>query len=442
MIDKTILKRLRRCLNVSKWFLMAILVTAFLFLGCEDPLEVENPNSLVEEDLDNPSAASAIASGALATTARGMAYMLAPYEAATDEVTWIGSRDAWRQLNFGNVTDFSNEFTDDAFKFLSEGRWMADKAVIQLEKFNTEGTLGDPDDLARAYLYAAFIRVYLGNFMDDYAFSDRREPAPAVGENNMSMVYEDAVDLLNKAEAVVKDDELKRRILGMRALAKHSRAVWDLLNPKGSTPANPYVDAGVDDATAALALMDAEYLWQLDYVTTLIFNNLAWQTVGREELAVVTPLPTDPIDGITDPRMQRIAKDYTEGAQDIWGDSFSPVTVISAREMHLIIAEAFIARGDEASAIAEINNVRALDGLTAYDPAVHTGITVGQMLQHERHANLFLQGKRLSDMYRFDIKDSEWQETSDAFRIPGSFLPITISEIQANPLISIPGGGG
>ncbi len=103
--------------------------------------------------------------------------------------------------------------------------------------------------------------------------------------------------------------------------------------------------------------------------------------------------------------------------------------------MHLIIAESKLASGDEAGAKAEINTVRAMDNLTALD----TQMSVADMLIHERRANLFLQGRRLNDMYRFGIKDAEWQSTSDAFNVPGSFLPITISERRANPLIPISG---
>lgn len=425
------LKVLKQGIQYFQLFLIPVLL---LFInGCEDPLQVENPNKLVEEDLDNPAAASAIANGALATCAQGMAYVLAPYEDATDEVTWIGSRDAWRQLNFGIVTDINNEFVDNAFKFIAEGRWMADKAVSQLEKFSADGTLENPVDLARSYLYAAFIRVYIADFFDDFAFSDRRDPGPAIGEDQMFSLYDQAIELLTKGLNIAQtegDVEHQRRILAMRARAKHAKAIWNLLNPKGSIPTDPFVDAGTDDAAAALELMDSEWKWDLQYDPTQAWNDLAWQINGRKELAIVTPLATDPIDGITDPRMQNIANNFTN--KTLYGDAYSPVTVVSAREMHLIIAEGFIARGNLEEAKNEINAVRALDNLTLV-----TNQDVKEILIHERRANLFLQGKRLQDMYRFGIIDKEWQDTSDAVRTPGSFFPITISERLANPLIPI-----
>ncbi|MCZ6818985.1 MAG: hypothetical protein O7G31_05775 [Calditrichaeota bacterium] len=97
----------------------------------------------------------------------------------------------------------------------------------------------------------------------------------------------------------------------------------------------------------------------------------------------------------------------------------------------MIIAESDIARSTAGAAVVHMNTIRALDGLTAItteDPAT--------MLQHERRANLHMQGRRLGDMYRFGIQDATWQTTSDAVTVPGSFLPITISEKMSNPLIN------
>ena len=54
------------------------------------------------------------------------------------------------------------------------------------------------------------------------------------------------------------------------------------------------------------------------------------------------------------------------------------------------------------------------------------------MLIHERRVNLFMQGRRLNDMYRFGIQSSAWQSTRKAATNPGTFLPITKVELDAN----------
>ncbi len=412
--------------------LAALLVVGLVALGavgCSDPLNVDNPNSLLEQDLENPAAANALVNGALVTASRGITYTLAPYTVATDEGTWIGSRDAWQQLDFGILSDFNNEFVDAAWPFITEARWSADNAVQRLEQFDQEGTLPDRKDLARAYLFAAMVRVYIADMFDDFVFSDRQDAKPPIGENNMGSLYDQAVDLLGKGLTIaneVGDDELQKRIVALRARAKHAKAVWSLLNPKGSTPSDPFVNAGADDAGAALAMMSNDWRWQLEFSSSTTANWWSFQVNSRQELAVL-PQPNDPIDDIPDPRIAAAIAEFTDRST---GDRYNPLTVVSAREMHLIIAESKLASGDLPAAKAHINVLRALDNLSPWtdqDPKM--------VLEWERRANLFMQGRRLSDMYRFGSKSPKWISTSDAVRVPGTFFPITIQERRANPFV-------
>ena len=137
-------------------------------MACSDPLEVENPNSLLEDDLKAPTAAVALANGAEVTLARAAGLMYAPYTIATDEGTWIGSRDAWNQLNKGAMGDPNNEFVDEAWPFATEARFMADFAIDKLVTLNASGELDDPEHLANSYLYAAIIRVMAADMFDDF----------------------------------------------------------------------------------------------------------------------------------------------------------------------------------------------------------------------------------------------------------------------------------
>ena len=114
--------------------------------------------------------------------------------------------------------------------------------------------------------------------------------------------------------------------------------------------------------------------------------------------------------------------------------------MVSARELYLILAEAGLAAGDTLSATGQfavnINAVRALNGLTAYDPANAAHPRPLAMLTYERKANLFLQGRRLHDLYRFGARADQWQTTTpvaEAVSAPGTFFPITQIELLANP---------
>jgi hypothetical protein len=415
-----------------------------LFAGCNNLLEVDNPNNMLEESLSDPAAAAAIANGVLSTGSNGIGYCLAPYTTVTDKGIWIDSRDAWNQLDKGNITDFNNEFVDAAWPFITEARYTADNAITRLEGFRSAGTLRDVKILARAYLYSAMIRVTIGDMFDDFVYSNKQEAQPPIGEANMSQVYDQAIDHLNKAYDIAKaltgnsrDVELERRILGLRARAKQSKAIWQKINPRpvsAATLANPYVTEGVDDAQAALALpMAANYRWQLQYPGSIgAFNEWAFEVVSRQELNAIPA--KDIIDTATDdPRIVAEIADFKDRTK-YGGDRNSPFTVISEREMQLIIAEAQVV-SDPAGAAAILNALRARNSLQPL-AAPFTTATVGPLLQHERFANLFMMGRRLADMYRFGIKDARWSPTAEAVTVPGSFLPITIQERRANPYLT------
>lgn len=431
--------------------LLTILLT-LLVPGCEGVLDVKNPNNVLEDDLNNPASAIGLVAGSLATVSNGIGYIMTPNAIASDETWWIGSRDAWDQLDKGNLADINNEFVDGAWPFINEGRWMADKAISLLEGFDSGGKLTDRLLLVRAYSYAALVRVFIADMFDNFVFSDKTDAKPAIGEANMNSLYDQAVTMLDKALVIAQGGtsaahvEQQRRVLGLRARAKHAKATWALLNPRPTgTIANPYVAAADarTDALAALAVMTPDYKWAFDYFTPLTFNSIAWELIGRSEHNFGSPpitqaprtgaagtfIPNDPITGAPDVRITAIITDFRDVAK--YSDRYSPITLVSAREMHLIIAEGLLAGGDAAGARARLNTIRALNTLAPYPDTFAAGTAV----QHERRANLYLQGRRLNDMYRFGIRDIRWLAGSDAVARPGTFFPITIREIRANPNI-------
>ena len=418
--------------------------------GCESVLDVDNPNNVVEEAI-TPAASAAMANGVEASTARALGAILAPYSTVTDELDWVGSRDGWQQLDFGNVSEPNNEFTDAAFPYVAEARWFADETAARLKRYADDGALRNPIDLARTYIYGAIIYSTIADMFDDFAFSNRQEPAPPVGEANMGALYDKAIEYLNQALPIATaagDDDLRFAILGTRARVKHGKAVWAKLNPAGTTPANPLVnDAGaVADANAALALASGPAdAYELELVPGLVVGDLsmALQVNSRQEMRIgeefAFPDPNrrtragatklrDPIDDVPDPRVTANVAAYHEAGL------YAPNVIFSVRELHLILAEAALAAGNMAGFTANINAVRDDFGLTPYSgqiPAI-------EMLKHERRVNLMFTGRRLADLYRFGGKAERWQSSSHAASKPGSFFPITVRERLANPCVADP----
>lgn len=408
------------------------LLTSFALIGCA--LDVDNPNSLLEKDLGDPSAASAVAYGGWNATLNGIGYIMIANAVATDEVVWTGSRDAWRQLDKGGMKNEYNEFVDGAWPYITEGRWMADKAVSALEEFNSAGTLPNDQDLVLAYLTKAMVRVFIADMFDDFVFSNKTEAGTPFGDAGMSVLYDEASAALGKAAALASGDNVVK-VNAMKARVAHAKAVWGKNNPVDTN--SPYVNAGTSDAATALAAMDGDYKWKMNYSPSTVSNDMSWQINGRLEMDLVDspahnntkggdPVPNDLVTGAKD---TRFAAEEAVFRGDYGGTDYAPITIVSAREMHLIIAEGKKAGGDDAGCIAELNKIRAYDGLAAY-----TTEDAGAALQAERRANLFLQGRRLQDMYRFGVSSIMWDAVEKS--AAGSFFPIPIREIRANPNIS------
>ena len=411
------------------------LLLGFSLIGCD--LDVNNPNSLLEGDLSDPSAAAALANGAWNATLRGVTYMMMPHAVATDESVWIGSRDAWYQIDKGGMTNVYNEFVDQAWPYIGEGRWMADKAIRILEGLGAD--LPNDQDLVLAYLTGAMVRVYIADMFEEFVYSDKTEAGMKIENAGMSALYDEALALLAKAAPIATGDN-SVKVLSLVARTRHAKAVWGKVNPTVNT-SSPYVSAGASEAAAAAALMGADWKWRMNFSSSTVSNYMSGQINDRQEMdlfqnALVEtatpgaggdPQPNDPVTGLPDSRMSATAAEFRAGGG---GTQWAPVTITSLRGMHLIIAESKMASGDAAGCLAELNALRTFDTLDPYP----TGTDAGTALQHERRANLFLQSRRLSDMYRFNITSTVWDNVEKS--TSGSFFPITISEIRSNPNIN------
>lgn len=446
--------RLTRLGRVARRALATAAATgaAGLLGGCDAffGTDVTNPNAVVEDQLANPAAATALTNGAGASLTRAFTALYGPYGTVSDELSWIGSREFWSALDGGDIADPLNEYTDAAYPLMSEARFVADYAATQLEKLDQASTLRNRADLARAYLYAGTAYATIGHMYDDFVLgTDRLSETAPVGENNMSRMFDLAIERFDKGLAVaraINNAELQQQLLGMRAKARYQKALWAKLKPARTRPGQPLIDdaGAVADARAALAAMPSDYRWRL---TPIANNNAALNLgfemnqrleirAGNEYIVPETPANTrpraglagirltDPITGQPDPVLARAIDECCRQA----AGELIAYTVVSAREMHLILAEAALAAGNTAEFVSRINTVRSLSGLPAYNG---TSPTPEAMLIHTRRVNLFLQGHRLHDMYRFGLRADNWIPTSTAARRI-CFFPIANIERQAN----------
>jgi starch-binding outer membrane protein, SusD/RagB family len=429
-------------------------VASLGFAGCSALLEVDNPNNVSQDALNNPTAAPAIVNGAINTTANALSSMWNAYNIISDESFQTGSRDDYRLLDTGEIHNNTIEYSTAAFRQAVRARWMSEQAIKQVSGFHAAGQLLDEQLLVQAYLMGAIIYTSIANVYDDTPISDRTVAGPNLGEANMVQMYDSALKWLDAANALATGTN-KANVLGMRARVRFDKALWQKLNPPGTTPAQPLINdaQAVADATAAIALMSGDYIFDLLVDNTNSGDNasggVGFEMNSRVEhtpdsaalvsIDLTNKKPTaiiakDPVSGALDPAAVKMIGRFIQ-ADDI---NNPPFAITSKREMYLILAEAALAASNTTGFDTNINALRAIDSKAAY---AGTGPTRLQLLQWERRINLVFQGRRLNDMYRFGIKDPRWISTSVVVRKPGCLLPIPRLEREANSLVEGPVDG-
>ncbi len=417
--------------------------------------EVKNPNAVTEDAIATASAAAtSLVTGLYGSVNAAGNQIIGTSGAASDELTWVGSREYWNLLDVGDVGDPLNEYTDGQFSYVAQARWLGDYVIPKLEGYDKANSLRNRADLAQAYFLTATVYTLIGESYEDFVISsDRIANGAPVGAANMRIMFDSAVTFLNKGLTVAQalnNTALQSRILGMRARAKFSKAVWTSLRAPRGFPSQPLInDAGANaDATAALAVMGANsFRYRFDVVTQ---NNGGYFSTGGEmnsrleiragsryintTTAGTRPLDgvagiklVDPVTGLIDPATSanideccRLASTTNVG----W-------TATSAKEMQLILAEAALATNNATEFATRINAVRAVNALPAW-----TGTpSANDILIHERAVSLFLQGRRLTDHYRFQQRADRWVATRG---LRPCFFPISYNERQQNPLAPQP----
>ena len=401
--------------------------------GCDALLDVDNPNNVIEEDLRNATSVNAIVNGALAVASEAVGDVALSTSAIADELEHTGSQNWAAELNVGSIVNPEGR-SDELFNDLSEARWLAEEAVRATEEFS--GELTNPADATRALLYSGIVLMTIADNFEDFTFSDRTEVSPPVGEENMVTVYDRAMERFQAAEVAagaVGRDDLALAARAFQARTAWARALWGKLNPKGSTPSNPLIDDPVANAAAAgvlASLTDEDWAYRFTFSSNDQQSPQGSWINSRQEFVVGPRYAVadetgkrvesirleDPLDGGPDPALQATVNGFVDDFL------YPPVTLVSARELRLILAESALASGNEAAAVDQINAVRTLKGASAFDPATDA-LSTAELLQHERRVNLFFQPtRRIWDMYRFGVTADSWAPGSDAMQTGQMFV--------------------
>lgn len=432
---------------LRRWAGMAtiiVLVAGVAACDIDEIFNVQNPGRILDEDLNTPLGLNALVRGASAEASDIFDILAFGVARVTDEAAGSGSYFDTGLLRRG-ILDYRE--MDGYFEQAQEARWAAEEAIRRFDE-----VLGE----AEAQQDTAYARAFVLSGMGHQA----------LGESFCELVYESS-------------GRLPRDTAFDRALAQFERgeALADAL---GNTNLVNAARAGQAAALAGLAWA-GEATWEeaasiadqvpTDFAYYAYYDvndnvNIVWdETHDRHEMSmfgtIVADLPTDnprapwtdcTVEGAcsSDVGADGVTPHYR---QEKYPDEGGDIPRLSGLEARMIEAEYYLIQGDLVSFISEINQARDHFGLADL-PVPADQEEAWAILDTERFLNLWLTGKRLWDLHRWDTDDHAFTlfpgsrahdfvygggivyPTDPALERRDTCMPVPFSECQANPNVN------
>ncbi len=385
----------------------SLIALSVLLSACD--FQVTNPGPLLDEDLNSPAAVPALVSGMGGDLSNAIGNYLTRGSLAAFELNHSGNFAAERQFAAGVIRP--EDVNGDWARFQT-ARYVAENGLERMKTVLGASFESNPNT-PRAYVYAGFANRFIGENVCNAVIDG--------GPSQPSSVH------------FVRAESLFTRALTLARAQNNTALVNAALAGRAQVLAaqNKWADAAVDAALVPTAFRHNAIF----SINTARENlDLAVQTITRREVTVFntvwvadrdTRVPYDTVrtaaggfqtgqDGAT--RFFRQRKYVTIG---------DPVPLAKGTEMLLIRAEAALRNNDVTGAMTLINQERASFTLPALTAANATAAWA--ILQRERGAVLWLEGRRLWDLRRWlaDGRSSVLQGRSTC-------VPISLEEVGAN----------
>jgi hypothetical protein len=386
--------------------------------GCD--LTISNPGPIADDSLDNPAAYGALVNGMSRALSRAVGWLAYTGGVGSKEIAASGSAQV---LSYGisfkqreGLLDPSLSETNEHWKFAQQARWVAEDGVRRMRDADPAAFASSPL-AAEALVYAGFANRLLGENMCDAVIDGGPIEPREVYFTRAIAAFTEAIAVANAASL----PDLARAAQAGRASALAWTGNWN---------------AAVTDAQA----IPAGFTFAAKYSSLELdqYNRLWWANANQplrqhtvfgtfyESYYTATRDPRT--SWSTNPAFPRGTMNITWYFQTKYTGHASPITLVSGREMRLIIAESRLRAGDWQGAMSIVNARRAEVGVPAL-PADGVA-TAWTALARERGIELWLEGRRLGDLFR-------WKQAN----LPGSFddmtgrdlcFPIGVSERDTN----------
>ena len=131
------------------------IVFILLYVGCKQALQVENPNQITDENLNQSTAIPAIVAGIAADFAYEYQWTIICSGLLSNELIHIGSFPTFREMHDGNVQD-NNTTMEDWYGYIQRARWVAENGAERIKQIVGEDSARKMIEYAMARIYAGF----------------------------------------------------------------------------------------------------------------------------------------------------------------------------------------------------------------------------------------------------------------------------------------------
>ena len=394
--------------------LSAALVVVILCVGCD--LTVTNPGPIQDSQLNTPAAMAPLVNGMSGDLSAALGTYLTREAIATDELTEAGN---FTPDNFYAVGVIRPEDDIADWGNMQSARWSSENGLARMKA--VRGAAFETDTITPwAYLWAGFANRLLGENACTTVIDGGPPQSDTVYFVRAESLFTRALTL---AQAL-KNTTVQNAALGGRASVRAAQGNWT-------------------NAVADAALVPPTFVFNAVFSTNTTRENnpLVGNTVSSRQVSVFGTVYAK---SKADPRTSWDTVKTAAGGVQVGQNGSTPffvqkkyptlgslVPLTKGAEMLLLRAEGALRGGDVAGAMAFINQERANSNLAALTAT--TAAAVQTILQSERGAVLWLEGRRLWDLRRWLVAG-----TSTFLAQRATCLPVSSVEQGANPNFPTP----
>jgi hypothetical protein len=380
---------------------------------------VTNPGPVSDDQLDKEVALPAVVNGMARSLIRAVNYIAYTGAAASREVVSANNGGVFgltlREAQ--GILDPATDETNDHWLYAQQARWVAEDGVRRIR-----ATLGDRFAgsalAAQALVHVGYANRLLGENMCVGVIDGGPAEPRMIYFDRALAAFTEAISIAHTAG----DAQLESAARAGRAAVR----VW----------LNDWTGA-VSDAS----VVPRAFVYQAHYSTVEVdqYNRIYWANANQpyRNYSVIGTFFESYYQTFGDPRTpwtkNPAVPNGISGIPWYFQTKFdrrdSPINLASGREMRLIIAESLLQSGDWQGSLAEINQLRASIGVAPWT-AAGTDET-WTVLRRERGIELWLEGRRVGDLYRWYAAGRPGDAPDTIGR--HACFPIGQTELASNP---------